>query len=123
MLIKLGETMLHEPHLDSLLMPCFSHCLQKYSVYHSLFTMCVFIFSTGPSGKGGSQVTVNINHPSHSIIDNVMLYIASHFNVCTYMDVSFQPRFQQLIREQQQVSIFDTYSIKTEIKTNQLNCK
>ena len=85
--VDLGEIILHEPHLDSLLMLCFSHCLQKYSVYHSLFTMCVFIFSIGPSGKGGSQVTVNINHPSHSIIDNVMLYIASHFNVCTYMDV------------------------------------
>ena len=66
------EIILHEPHLDSLLMPCFCHCLQKYSVYHSLYTMCVFIFSIGPSGKGGSQVTVNINHPSHSIIDNVM---------------------------------------------------
>ena len=37
----LGEIILLEPHLDSLLMPCFSHCLQKYSVYHSLFTMCV----------------------------------------------------------------------------------
>ena len=82
--VDLGEIILLEPHIDSLLMPCFSHCLQKYSVYHSLFTMCVFIFTTGP---GGSQVTVNINHPSHSIIDNVMLYIASYFNVCTYMDV------------------------------------
>ena len=94
----LGEIILHEPHLDSLLMPCFSHCLQKYSVYHSLFTMCVFIFSTGPSGKGGRQVTVNINHPSHSIIDNVMLAILMF--VPTWMS-SFQPRFQQLSREQQ----------------------
>ena len=85
--VDLGEIILLEPHLDSLLMPCFSHCLQKYSVYHSLLTMCVFIFSTGPRLKGGSQVTVNINHPNHSIIDNVMLYIASYFNVCTYMDV------------------------------------
>ena len=49
MLIYIGEIILLEPHLDSLLMPYFSHCLQKYSVYHSLFTMCVFIFSTGPS--------------------------------------------------------------------------
>ena len=46
--VDLGEIIL-EPHLDSLLMPYFSHCLQKYSVYHSLFTMCVFIFSTGPA--------------------------------------------------------------------------
>ena len=82
--------------------------------------MRVFIFSVGPSGKDGSQVTVNINHPSNSIMDNVMLYIASHFNVCTYNTwmSSFQPRFQQLSREQQQVLIFDTYSIKIEIKTN-----
>ena len=47
--VDLGEIILLEPHLNSLLMPCFSHCLQKYSVYYSLFTMCVFIFSTGPS--------------------------------------------------------------------------
>ena len=37
--------------------------------------------------------------------------------VPTWMS-SFQPQFQQLSREQQQVLIFDTYSIKTEIKTN-----
>ena len=49
MLLNLGKTILLEPNLDSLLMPSFSHCLQKYLVYHSLFTMRVFIFSTGPS--------------------------------------------------------------------------
>ena len=47
--VDLVEIILLEPHLDSLLMPCFSHCLQKYSAYHSLFTMCIFIFSIGPS--------------------------------------------------------------------------
>ena len=89
--VALGKTILLEPNLDSLLMPCFSHCLQKYSVYHSLriYDVCFYILYR--SFKGGSQqlsqVTVNINHPSHSIIVNVMFYIAGYFNVCTYMDV------------------------------------
>ena len=43
MLLNLGKTILLEPNLDSLLMPSFSHCLQKYSVYHSL--RCVFLYS------------------------------------------------------------------------------
>ena len=37
--------------------------------------------------------------------------------VLTWMS-SFQPRFQELSQEQQQVLIFDTYSIKTAIKTS-----
>ena len=49
-----------------------------YTLYRS--------FKGGRQQPSQSQVTVNISHPSHSIIDNVMFYIASYFNICTYMD-------------------------------------
>ena len=85
--VDLSEIVLLEPHLDSLLMPCFGQCLQKYSVYHSLFKMCVFIFSTGPSKVAAKSQWTSITQAMHSIIDNVMFYIANCFSVCTYMDV------------------------------------
>ena len=91
MLLNLGKTILLEPNLDSLLMPSFSHCMIVYRNIQSTIAYDACFYILYRSFKGGSQqlsqVTVNINHPSHSIIVNVMFYIARYFNVCTYMDV------------------------------------
>ena len=58
--VHLFETILLEPHLDSLLVPCFSHCLQKYLVYHSLiiYDVCFYtLYGSFKDMKG--QVTAN----------------------------------------------------------------